>query len=100
MRTTLATSIRLEKKTVCILSLECIVKLVAVFLTFVGTLLLKKFVFIDIAVVSFSLEELFVEFVCSMSCNLFLLVIPLCRPLVTRWRVWKSSVFAAGLDHL
>ena len=46
----------------------------------VGTQHLKKFVFVNIFVVFFRLEELFMKFACLMSCKLFLLLIPLRRP--------------------
>ena len=81
------------------LSLECIAKSVAVFSASVVTSFLKKFCLVDILVVSFGLEELFVKFVCSMTCQFFSLLISLCTSLVV-WFMWRSSVLAASLDHV
>ena len=55
---------------------------------------------VDIATVSSRLEELFVKFVRFVPCSLFLLLIPLCRPSVIRWCIWRYSVSGAGLDHV
>ena len=35
-----------------------------------------------------------------MPCKLFLLFIPLCRPLVIRWCIWRSPVFTTRLDYV
>ena len=53
---------------------------------------------VDITVVSFCLEELLVIFVCFMPRSLFLLLFSPCRPVVTRWCIEVSRVFAPGLD--
>ena len=56
--------------------------------------------FVDIAVVSCCLEELFVKLVSpcfvKISCSSFHSV----DFLVIRWCIWRSSVFAARLDHV
>ena len=36
----------------------------------------------------------------SVLCKNFLLILPLCGLLVIRWCIWRSSVFAARLDHV
>ena len=52
--------------------------------------------FVDITVVSFYLEEHFVKLVRFVPCTPFLLLIPLCRPLVIRWCIDMSRVIAAS----
>ena len=59
----------------------------------------SEFRFVDISV-SFRLEELLMKFVCSLPCNIFLLLLPLCTFLVVRWCIWRYSVLAVGLDHV
>ena len=54
----------------------------------------------NIFVESFYLEEPIVKFLCFLNCKLFLLLIPLCRPLVIRWSLQMSRVSAAGLDFV
>ena len=56
--------------------------------------------FVDIAVVSFCLEALVVKFVSIMPHKLFLLLVPLCGPLVIRWCIWRSPVFTTRLDYV
>ena len=47
-----------------------------------------------------NLEELLIKFLCFIPHNLFLLLIPLCRPLIMRWCIKLSRISAAGLDNV
>ena len=86
--------------TMYLLSVECIAKPVAVFFTFCGDVASEEVCFVDIAVVSFCLEDLFVKLVSPCFVKIFLLLLPLCGLLVIRWCIWRSFVFAARLDHV
>ena len=55
---------------------------------------------VDIFVVSFYLEKLFVMCVCSMPVKLLLLFIQLCKSLGIRWCIGTSSAFAAILEYV
>ena len=56
--------------------------------------------FVDILEVSFRQRKLPAKFVCPMPCKLFVLFIPQSTSLLVRWCTWRSSVLAAGLDHV
>ena len=54
--------------------------------------------FVHITVVSFwSWRALLWSLYAFMCCRLFLLFMPLCRPLVVRWCIWRSPIPAASL---
>ena len=76
------------------LSLECGMLLLC------GNVTPEEVCFVDIPVVFPHLEERFVKLVCFDPCKLFLLLIPLCRPLVIWWCIEVSRIFAKSLDYV